>query len=75
MTPVASKDLSNGYEAAAAEFISIRRSGERSDIITGNESVSLGRDGYQAALRASGLTLMSETDDEGGNHYYFVRKY
>ncbi len=40
------------------------------DALTGRESRSLGRDGYVAALEAAGLTLVSEHDDEGGNHYY-----
>jgi SAM-dependent methyltransferase len=55
-------------------FTSPQRICEWFDIITGNKSVSLGRDGYQVALRAAGLILAAEADDEGENHYYFVRK-
>jgi ribosomal protein S18 acetylase RimI-like enzyme len=40
------------------------------DVLTGRPSRSLGRDGYRDALAAAGLTLTSEHDDEGGNHYF-----
>ena len=55
-------------------FTAPQRPCEWTDIITGNKSVSLGRDGYLMALRASGLALASEADDEGENHYFFVHK-
>jgi 2-polyprenyl-3-methyl-5-hydroxy-6-metoxy-1,4-benzoquinol methylase len=55
-------------------FTSPQRICEWSDIITDKKSVSLGRDGYQAALRAANLVLTGEADDDGENHYYFVRK-
>lgn len=44
------------------------------DLLTGRESVSLGRDNYLAALSAAGFTLLNEFDDEGENHYYDVIK-
>jgi SAM-dependent methyltransferase len=44
------------------------------DNITGHQSVSLGADGYRTVLRGAGLMLVGEAEDEGDNHYYFVRK-
>jgi SAM-dependent methyltransferase len=41
-----------------------------SDLLTGRESVSLGRDEYRRLWSAAGFTLGGEFDDEGGNHYY-----
>lgn len=55
-------------------FTAPQRRCEWSDLITGNKSVSLGRDGYLTALTASDLVLVSEADDEEENHYYFVHK-
>jgi 2-polyprenyl-3-methyl-5-hydroxy-6-metoxy-1,4-benzoquinol methylase len=40
------------------------------DAITEIESVSLGAERYKALLAASGLSLIEEFEDEGGNHYY-----
>jgi 2-polyprenyl-3-methyl-5-hydroxy-6-metoxy-1,4-benzoquinol methylase len=40
------------------------------DALTGRGSVSLGREGYLAALADAGLDLIAEQDDEGANHYY-----
>lgn len=44
------------------------------DNLTGQKSVSLGPDTYRKLLEAEGLALVDETEDEGQNHYYFVRK-
>lgn len=55
-------------------FTSPQQGCEWADTITGHKSASLGREGYLAALRAAGLILAREADDEGDNHYYFVRK-
>ncbi|MGH8252383.1 MAG: class I SAM-dependent methyltransferase [Steroidobacteraceae bacterium] len=55
-------------------FTSPRRVCEWPDNLTGHKSVSLGRRAYQATLRLAGLILAGEADDEGKNHYYFVRK-
>jgi 2-polyprenyl-3-methyl-5-hydroxy-6-metoxy-1,4-benzoquinol methylase len=44
------------------------------DILTGAQSVSLGRDRYRQILEAEGLELEQETSDEGDNHYYFTSK-
>jgi 2-polyprenyl-3-methyl-5-hydroxy-6-metoxy-1,4-benzoquinol methylase len=41
-----------------------------SDLSTGRASRSLGAGRYRALVRAAGLTLRGEWDDEGGNHYY-----
>ena len=43
------------------------------DILTGRESVSLGRAEYTAALEGAGMQLVAEHDDAGGNHYYEAR--
>jgi SAM-dependent methyltransferase len=48
--------------------------GTWTDLLTGRESISLGRDKYLAALSAAGFTLVNEFDDEGENHYYDVIK-
>lgn len=40
------------------------------DVLTGRESVSLGRAEYAAVLDGAGLQLVAEHEDEGGNHYY-----
>lgn len=42
---------------------------EWKDVVTDKTSVSLGRDEYVALLRAAGLTLVQELEDEGENHY------
>jgi 2-polyprenyl-3-methyl-5-hydroxy-6-metoxy-1,4-benzoquinol methylase len=47
---------------------------ERSDNLTGRKSISLGADAYQRIVEAAGLILEDEAEDEGQNHYYFVRK-
>lgn len=44
------------------------------DAITEMESASLGAEGYKALLEASGLSLVEEFEDEGGNHYYHAVK-
>lgn len=44
------------------------------DLLTGRESISLGRKAYAQLLEAAGLTLTGESSDEGGNHYYFASK-
>jgi len=44
------------------------------DSLTGRPSVSLGIDGYKAAIDDAGLTLVGEYLDEGENHYYDARK-
>ena len=40
------------------------------DLLTGRESVSLGREAYLPVLSSAGFTLLKEFDDEGENHYY-----
>lgn len=47
---------------------------EWKDVVTGKTSVSLGRDEYAALLRAAGLTLVQELEDEGENHYFISAK-
>jgi len=44
------------------------------DSLTGRESISLGSTRYGELLRCWGIELRGETNDEGGNHYYFCRK-
>ena len=44
------------------------------DVLTGRQSLSLGVDGYDAILTGAGLTVLDEYLDEGGNHYFDVRK-
>lgn len=40
------------------------------DLLTGRESLSLGKDAYVTAAQARGLTLCGEYEDEGENHYF-----
>lgn len=40
------------------------------DLLTGRESVSLGREAYRRALASAGLTIVGEYVDEGQNHYF-----
>jgi SAM-dependent methyltransferase len=42
------------------------------DAMTGRQSQSLGAQTYERLLREAGLTWVSEAEDEGGNHYFFV---
>jgi len=44
------------------------------DILTGTQSVSLGRDRYREILAAESLDLLGEASDEGDNYYYFASK-
>lgn len=40
------------------------------DAMTGEESRSLGAEGYRRSLSAAGLSVLREYEDEGENHYY-----
>ena len=44
------------------------------DNLTGQQSLSLGREAYIALLESCGFELADEFDDEGGNHYYCARR-
>src|SRR5690349_18512984 len=44
------------------------------DAMTGRRSQSLGAETYERLLRAAGLTWVTEAQDEGENHYFFVEK-
>ncbi len=44
------------------------------DAMTGQKSISLGRDGYRQALESESLVLVDERTDEGENHYFFAAK-
>jgi SAM-dependent methyltransferase len=43
---------------------------EWKDIMTGQFSRSLGADQYRELISASGLSIVGELEDEGGNHYF-----
>ena len=47
---------------------------EWADNLTGEKSVSLGAAAYRHLIRKAGMVVLSEDDDEGENHYYFVQK-
>jgi len=47
---------------------------EWADILTGQNSISLGSLKYQELLRNSGFKLLEEFEDEGENHYYHAIK-
>lgn len=40
------------------------------DLLTGRPSRSLGEGAYRKALEAAGLTLLGQSTDAGGNHYF-----
>lgn len=40
------------------------------DVMSGEESRSLGAEAYRRSLSAAGLSVLSEYEDEGDNHYY-----
>ena len=48
--------------------------GAWTDILTNQQSVSLGQDKYTHLMKTSGLQLIGTHIDEGGNHYYEARK-
>jgi predicted TPR repeat methyltransferase len=43
---------------------------EWKDAMTGRDSLSLGAEKYRELIKASGLSLLEEFEDEGENHYY-----
>jgi len=43
---------------------------EWKDILTGELSRSLGAEQYRKLLYAAGLSIVDESEDEGGNHYF-----
>ena len=47
---------------------------EWNDNLTGQKSISLGAGAYRRLVEVVGLVLEDEAEDEGGNHYYFVRR-
>jgi 2-polyprenyl-3-methyl-5-hydroxy-6-metoxy-1,4-benzoquinol methylase len=44
------------------------------DVMTGHQSLSLGADRYIELLSITGLSLIEELEDEGGNHYFHAGK-
>lgn len=44
------------------------------DVLTGQQSVSLGAEAYKGILSEAGLDLLGEHVDEGDNHYYSARR-
>jgi len=55
-------------------FTSPPQAFEWADAMTGQTAVSLGAERYVQLLRAAGLALMAEYEDEGENHYYLTVK-
>lgn len=55
-------------------FTAPRQASEWRDILTGRKSVSLGSETYTRLVQKSGLVVLEEDEDEGENHYYFVRR-
>jgi 2-polyprenyl-3-methyl-5-hydroxy-6-metoxy-1,4-benzoquinol methylase len=55
-------------------FTSPRQVCEWPDNLTGQKSISLGAAAYRRTVEAAGMVMEDEVDDEGENHYYFVRK-
>ncbi|HTC98202.1 MAG TPA: class I SAM-dependent methyltransferase [Bradyrhizobium sp.] len=48
--------------------------GSGDDMMTGRETRSLGAEEYRRQLSAVGLSIASQYEDEGGNHYFDVFK-
>ena len=44
------------------------------DVLTGQESISLGAACYQQLMVETGLQLQAQYQDEGGNHYFAARR-
>lgn len=44
------------------------------DVLTGQHSLSLGREAYEVLLKTAGFDLVEEFTDEGENHYYSARR-
>lgn len=44
------------------------------DLLTGRDSISLGREAYLIALQRNGFTLIEEFSDDGGNHHFSAIK-
>jgi SAM-dependent methyltransferase len=55
-------------------FTSPAEIGFGNDVMTGLESRSLGAEEYRRRLSAAGLSVASEYEDEGKNHYFDVFK-
>ena len=55
-------------------FTSVAESAVWNDVMTGLESRSLGAEEYRRRLSAVGLSVASEYEDEGHNHYFDVVK-
>ena len=55
-------------------FSAPREVGVWHDLLTGRRSSSLGAEAYRHILAGSGLQLIGDRIDEGGNHYYEARK-
>lgn len=55
-------------------FTAPRQASEWQDTLTGRKSVSLGSDAYIRLVHKSGMVVLEESEDEGENHYYFVRR-
>jgi len=51
-------------------FTSPRQVCTWADLKTDRPSISLGADVYRATLRAAGLSIVNELEDEGNNYYY-----
>jgi SAM-dependent methyltransferase len=55
-------------------FTAPRQIGSWNDVLTGEVSVSLGREAYCEALEAAGLVLVGNVTDDGENYYYFAER-
>ncbi|MBB4080582.1 hypothetical protein GGR28_003217 [Lewinella aquimaris] len=51
-------------------FTAPRVKTEWKDVLTGEQSVSLGAERYKTVLSEAGLSLLAEFEDEGGNYYF-----
>ncbi|AMJ64817.1 class I SAM-dependent methyltransferase [Hymenobacter sp. PAMC 26628] len=51
-------------------FTAPSQNAEWKDVMTGQQSLSLGTAKYKEVLATAGLSLLEEFEDEGGNHYF-----
>lgn len=56
-------------------FTAPAQAGSWPDNLTGQQSLSLGREAYKTLLQEYGFELTTEFADEGGNHYYSATKW
>lgn len=55
-------------------FTAPQQVAEWEDVLTGGTSISMGADGYRAALEEAGLVLVDERVNEGESYYFLAAR-